>query len=135
MPLTGGCLCNGVRYAVDAPLVTARCCHCSRCRKAFGGAGSAYAEIEPGSFRWTAGEERVVRYEPRAGWALHFCGTCGSALCASLGDAVHGITLGSVDGDPGIDVAMHIFVDSRAPWDHVGGDAPRYPEGPPASSP
>jgi hypothetical protein len=21
---------------------------------------------------------------------------------------------------------MHLFVGSKAPWDHIGGDAPRY---------
>jgi hypothetical protein len=44
---------------------------------------------------------------------------------------VHGVTLGSVDGDPGVQIDMHIFVGSRAPWDHIGGNAPQYPEFPP----
>src|SRR6185503_9072622 len=48
MPLTGGCFCGRVRYQIAAPLKAGRSCHCSRCRKAFSGAGSAYAEIEPG---------------------------------------------------------------------------------------
>jgi len=46
---------------------------------------------------------------------------------------VHGVTLGSVDGDPGVQIEMHIFVDSRAPWDHIGGNAPQFPEFPPNS--
>jgi hypothetical protein len=46
---------------------------------------------------------------------------------------VHGVTLGTVDGDPGVQIEMHIFVDSKAPWDHIGGNAPQYPEFPPAS--
>jgi len=25
---------------------------------------------------------------------------------------------------------MHIHVASKAPWDHIGGDAPQYVEGP-----
>ena len=47
--VTGGCFCGRVRYRVDAPLRGGRSCHCSRCRKAFSGAGSAYAEVQPGS--------------------------------------------------------------------------------------
>jgi hypothetical protein len=44
---------------------------------------------------------------------------------------VHGVTLGSVNGDPGVEIEMHIFVDSKAPWDHIGGIAPQYAEFPP----
>jgi hypothetical protein len=46
---------------------------------------------------------------------------------------VHGVTLGSVDGDPGVEIGMHIFVGSKAPWDHLGGDAPRYDAFPPGA--
>ena len=131
LPLTGGCFCGRVRYRIDAPLTAARCCHCSRCRKAFSGAGSAYAEVVPGAFSWTEGEAGITRYETMPGWEMCFCSRCGTTLCATHAGAVHGVTLGSVDGDPGVAITMHLFVDSRAPWDHIGGDAPQYPEHPP----
>jgi hypothetical protein len=41
------------------------------------------------------------------------------------------VTLGSVDGDPGVQIDMHIFVGSKAPWDHIGGPAAQYQEFPP----
>lgn len=124
--LTGGCFCGRVRYDIDAPLKLARSCHCSRCRKAFSGAGSAYAEVEPGSFRWAAGKENIARHESSPGWGLCFCRFCGSTLCGIHGDEVHGVTLGCIDGDPGVEIEMHIFVDSKAPWDHIGGEAPQF---------
>jgi hypothetical protein len=135
MELTGGCLCGAVRYRIDAPLGPGRSCHCSRCRKAFSGAASAYSEVAPGSFGWTSGEANIRTYETAPGWGLAFCGTCGTTLCGLEGERVHGVTLGSVDGDPGVAVEMHIFVDSRAPWDHIGGDAPQYAEFPPSTLP
>ncbi|HNP36351.1 MAG TPA: GFA family protein [Woeseiaceae bacterium] len=122
----GSCFCGQVRYAISAPLKNARSCHCSRCRKAFSGAGSAYAEVEPGSFSWTTGEHKLVAYETAPGWGLQFCGTCGTTLCGMHNGQVHGVTLGSFDGDPGVEIEMHIFVGSRAPWDHIGGDAPQH---------
>jgi len=130
MSLTGGCSCGRVRYEIAVPLKRARSCHCSRCRKTFSGAGSAYAEVEPGSFLWTAGKDELVAYETVPGWGLQFCGVCGSTLCGTHDDQVHGVTLGCVDGDPGVRIEMHIFVGSRAPWDHIGGDAPQYESGP-----
>jgi hypothetical protein len=124
--LMGGCFCGCVRYAISAPLRNARTCHCSRCRKAFSGAGSAYAEIEPGSIAWVSGEPGLVHYESTPGWGFCFCGTCGSTLCGTHNGEVHGVTLGCIDGDPGVQIEMHIFVGSRAPWDHIGGDAPQF---------
>lgn len=130
--LTGGCFCGQVRYRIDAPLRVARSCHCSRCRKAFSGAGSAYAEVEPAAFAWTSGEGKITTYETTPGWGMGFCRTCGTTLCGLHEGQVHGVTLGSVDGDPGVRIAMHIFVGSKAPWDHIGGDAPQFQEFPPA---
>lgn len=72
----------------------------------------------------------MVRFESQAGWGLGFCGACGSTLCGFHGAQVHGLTLGCVDGDPGVEIGMHIFVGSRAPWDHIGGDAPQFEQGP-----
>jgi hypothetical protein len=128
--LTGGCFCGRVRYRVSAPLRPARSCHCSRCRKAFSGAGSAYAEIELGSFGWTQGECHITRFETTPGWGLCFCGVCGTTLGGLQGADIHGVTLGSINGDPGVQIAMHIFVGSKAPWDHIGGDAPQFAEFP-----
>jgi hypothetical protein len=130
MNVAGGCFCGEIRYEILAPLKNARSCHCSRCRKAFSGAGSAYAEVEPGSFRWTRGQDRLIRYESIPGWGLCFCGICGTTLGGTHEGQVHGVTLGSVDGDPGVEIEMHIFVGSKAPWDHIGGTAPQFDEKP-----
>jgi hypothetical protein len=131
MGLSGGCFCGRVRYQISAPLGPGRSCHCSRCRKAFSGTGSAYAEVAPGSFSWLSGEDNLTFHETAPGWGLGFCRTCGTTLCGTAGGGVHGITLGSVDGDPGVQIEMHIFVGSRAPWDHIGGPAPQFDGFPP----
>jgi hypothetical protein len=134
MRLTGGCFCGQVRYQIDAPLGPARSCHCSRCRKAFSGSGSAYAEISPGSFSWTRGKDNLTSYESTPGWGLCFCRTCGTTLCGTHEGQVHGVTLGGIDGDPGIRLRMHIFVGSKASWDDIGGDAPQYAGAPPPAA-
>jgi hypothetical protein len=131
MRINGGCFCGAVRYQVDAPLGSARSCHCSRCRKAFSGSGSAYAEIALGSFSWTTGEDNLTFYESTPGWGLCFCRTCGTTLCGTHEGKVHGVTLGGIDGDPAVELQMHIFVGSKASWDHIGGATPQYAELPP----
>ena len=126
--LTGGCFCSKVSYEIDGSLMNGRSCHCSRCRKAFNSASSAYAELAPGSeVRWT-GEDALSTYSSSEGWAIGFCSNCGSTLCGLWNGEAHGFTLGCMDGDPGVEIDKHIFVDSKAPWDHIGGDAPQFKE-------
>jgi len=129
--VTGGCFCGQIRYRVIKPLFNARSCHCSKCRKAFSGAGSAYAEVQANSFIWVTGQEDVVQYYASPEWGLGFCGRCGTTLCGINKGRIHGVTLGSVDGDPGVEIEVHLFVGSKAPWDHIGGTAPQYADWPP----
>jgi len=125
----GGCFCDSIRYELRGSLHNARACHCSRCRKAFSGASSAYAELSPSSsFEWVLGENLLTIHQTGGGWGMAFCSKCGSTLCGMHDGRVHGLTLGCVDDDPGVEIEMHIFVGSKAPWDHIGGDAPRYAE-------
>lgn len=41
------------------------------------------------------------------------------------------VTLGCVDGNPEIELGMHIFVGSKASWETISGGAPQYEEWPP----
>ena len=125
----GGCFCGAVRYKIDGALGRASACHCSRCRKAFSGASSVYADIPDGSkFSWVIGEDKLTEYIFANGWSLAFCRICGSTLCGIVASKVHGVTLGTVDGDPGVQIEMHTFVGSKAQWDHIGGSAPQFQE-------
>ncbi len=129
MPLTGSCLCAALSYEIREPLIRAQSCHCSRCRKVFSGSGSAFGFLQPGSFHWCGDVSALSRYASGAGWEIGFCGKCGSTLCGVHDGTVLGVTLGSVDGDPGVQIERHIFVGSKAPWDHIGGTAPQFEEG------
>ena len=127
--IKGECFCGAIKYKINGELTKARACHCSRCRKAFSGASSAYAELlDPDSFTWVEGKSNLQSYESQEGWGLAFCKTCGTTLCGTYLGIVHGVTLGSVNGDPGVEIVAHIFVGSKAPWDQIGGSAPQYIE-------
>lgn len=131
LPLTGGCLCGGVRFEITQPLVSASYCHCTRCQRRTGTASSAQARIVPGSLRITSGEELVRAFEPPDGFAKEFCSRCGSALWSRNNenpDAL-GVRLGVLDEDPGIRPSVRQFVGNAAPWESVPDDGlPRYPE-------
>jgi len=131
MALTGSCFCEAITYIIEGRLRDARSCHCSLCRKAFSAQASAYALVNPDDFSWVNGENHLVKYESENGVGLQFCGICGSTLCGMVNGKVHGVTLGCINGDPAIEIGMHIFVGSKASWETIPDDAPHYEEWPP----
>ena len=131
LPLTGGCLCGGVRYEIDAPLVSAGYCHCTRCQRRSGAAASANAALAHGSLRIVSGAELLREYVPPDGAVKAFCGACGSAMFTRRreADEYSAVRLGSFDCDPGIRPQYHQFVDYAALWEPLPGDGlTRFPE-------
>ena len=131
VPLTGACLCGGVRFEVTEPLLSAGYCHCTRCQRRTGTAASAQARLAPGSLRFTSGEELVRAYEPPDGFAKLFCSVCGSSLFSRSDEdpSVMSLRLGALDSDPGIRPAYRQFVAYAAPWEPLPDDGiPRFPE-------
>ena len=109
--IEGGCFCGTVRFRIKGALKGAQACHCSQCREAFSGASSAYAEVAEGSeFHWISGESELNTYTSAHGWGIVFCRTCCSTLCGIFDGKVHGVTLGTVDGDPGVQIEIHTYV-------------------------
>jgi hypothetical protein len=128
---TGGCLCGGVRFVLDAPPTVASYCHCTRCQRRTGTAASVQARVVPGSFRIVEGEELVEIFRPPAGFEKAFCRTCGSHLFSRNPNdhSQQSVRLGAFDSDPGIRPSYRQFVDYAAPWEEIPDDGlPRYPE-------
>jgi hypothetical protein len=132
LPLTGGCLCGGVRFEVTEPLVSASYCHCTRCQRRTGTAAAASGRIAPGSMRIVSGEELVRLYKPPDGFGKAFCSACGGALWSQSPDdpELRSIRLGTFDSDPGIRPSYRQFVAYAVPWEPIPDDGlRRFPEG------
>ncbi len=130
MTIRGSCLCGAIQYAVDGPLFDVSNCHCSMCRRFHGAAFSTYAKFDAKDFRWVCGEQELKVYEssPGIGWA--FCGRCGSSLGLPGNGKLIEIALGTVEGDPQVRPAEHIFVGSKAPWHEILDALPQYDQRP-----
>jgi hypothetical protein len=130
-PVTGRCLCGGVRFEIDAPLGPASYCHCTRCQRRTGTGSSAQARLEPGSLRIVAGAELVREYQPPDGFAKAFCSGCGSALFSRdpASPDPFSVRLGVLDGDPGVRPSYRQFVAYAAHWEPIPDDGlPRHDE-------
>ena len=100
------------------------------CRRQHGAAFATYADFNPGDFSWIAGEDLVKVYESEGGGGWCFCSECGSTLAGSENGEITSITLGTVDGDPGVRPESHIFTGSKAVWHEITDNLPQFEEWP-----
>ena len=101
--ITGTCLCGAVQFGVTDFSSAIFKCHCSKCRKAFGGASSAAALVGEGHFSWLQGEQGVREFQCESGFKRRFCPDCGSILPQFLAEyQLYWIPVGLLDSDPGI---------------------------------
>lgn len=124
----GGCFCGQVRYSA-AGFSEIFKCHCSKCRKVFGGASSAAALIPEDQFHWLQGQLSIKLYQSPTGFRRFFCEDCGSVLPQYVAALEQWwIPVGSLDDDPGVPLAAHIYVDSRAAWEVIADGLPQFKE-------
>jgi len=128
--LRGSCLCGAVKFEVTGEPTDIGMCHCSKCRKVSGVASNANFMVARDGLRWVAGEDRITRFQLPDGWGPWRCGVCGSPTpMLHPGGGAYWVPAGLLDSDPGVRVAGHIFVGSKAPWDEIAGGAPQLREG------
>ena len=131
--IRGSCLCSAVAFHVTEPIKIVHNCHCWRCRHARAAAHASNGFTSFEGVRFLKGEEHLKRYKvPEARYFTQvFCGICSSPMPRH--DAERKVTvipLGSLDDDPGIKPADHIFVDHKAGWHDISDDLPRFGEAP-----
>lgn len=118
----GNCNCGNVAFEIDAPLSSVFVCHCSICRRFTGAHGVAVVVVNNDAFRWVRGEDQIAMWKkPDADWESWFCKTCGSSLPGPNDASRMFIPAGLIsEGGENLQVAHHIFVESRAVWDEIG---------------
>ncbi len=138
-PLTGSCLCGGVRFELANAPVGAGYCHCTRCQRRTGTSASAQARIDGNGFRLLQGHDLVKCWRhPDGGFEKCFCRECGSHLFSRNPDdhAEMSIRMSAFDQAPGVAPSWRTYVDYAASWEPIPDDGlERFAEGKPRSSP
>jgi hypothetical protein len=124
-----------VRYEIEGAIGPALNCHCSTCRKATGAAFRSRVAVPAENFRWVSGEDLLTRYVSSPGTIRTFCRVCGSTLVSLFDDnpKTIGLAMGTLDDDPGVRPAFHVFVGSKAPGSEITDDLPQFDALPPPS--
>ena len=133
LPLTGGCACGAVRYAIDAIPRAFYLCHCSECQRQTSSAYGESLRCDPGSVT-IEGETRTVRRMSESGTVRlgDFCPECGVRLFhRSEGDPDRlNVKAGTLDDTSWLVPAGHIWTGSKQPFVTIGDDELAYPAQP-----
>ncbi|HEY0113713.1 MAG TPA: GFA family protein [Allosphingosinicella sp.] len=130
MAVSGGCLCRGVRFTVDAEPMTARMCWCRLCQ--YLGGGSATVNLcFPAEAVRTEGEVRWYESVADSGNAMRrgFCPNCGTPLfsIAEVRPHLVFIRAGALD-DPNLMAPEAIIWTKEAPkWASLDPELPQHP--------
>src|SRR5690242_8017411 len=96
IPVTGGCLCGAVRYLSEAPPAEGAFCHCTICRRSYGGLFGTLLRFPSAAFGITQGKPKRYRSSPIA--TRTFCEVCGAPIAFVYdGGGDPWIALGSLD--------------------------------------
>jgi hypothetical protein len=91
--------------------------------------------IEPGNFKWLCGADNISSYSAKSGFTSDFCKTCGSPVPNKLRQGNgYWIPVGLLEGQLDINIAAHLYVDSKACWDLINSDVTQYTEMPDIAS-
>jgi hypothetical protein len=127
--LIGSCLCGGVKYEAEGPLILMARCHCVQCRKASGAEFATSGSVAKDGFRIVIGDHLLARYESSPGQFRVFCGRCGSPLFKEDVNRPHQVRLrlGCLDSDDvGQTPQFHVFVSEKPSWSEICDGLPQY---------
>ncbi|MCY1125737.1 GFA family protein [Frigidibacter sp. RF13] len=128
---TGGCHCGRVRYEILSAPLSVQHCHCSQCRKGFATLSAQGAVIGRQHIRIT-GEEFLTCYRTSASFEYRFCATCGSRIFAYEDSEPNLMYFMPATLDGGVhpghppDGESHIHVGSKAVWERLADDLPKF---------
>ncbi|TMP42433.1 aldehyde-activating protein [Pseudoalteromonas citrea] len=122
------CLCGAVKVEIHGPITDIIHCHCSLCRKSTGTAYATNGFVETDLFKVVAGREDITHFEFKPGRKRHFCRHCASPIYSSNSDTPQKIRfrLGILDTPIAERPMSHNFVTSKADWEDLDAQLPRY---------
>lgn len=124
----GSCLCGAISVELKGPIESIIHCHCSLCCKNSGTAYATNGFINTKDFTVLDPQNKLTYFEFKKGKLRHFCAVCASPIYSSNTEnpTKLRIRIGILDSDIKERPISHNFVSSKANWDNLDADLPRY---------
>lgn len=124
----GSCLCGAIQVEIAGSISDIIHCHCSLCRKNSGTAFATNGYINAEEFKVFDAGNKLGLYEFKAGRKRYFCTICASPIFSSSSDRPSKlrIRLGLLDSQISERPISHNFVSSKANWENLDAELPRY---------
>ena len=124
----GACLCGAIEITVSGAISSIIHCHCSLCRKSSGSAFATNGFVQAADFSITKGAATLSHFAFKPGRWRHFCAVCGSPVYSSNehDPARLRIRLGILSSDISEKPLSHNFYSSKANWEDLDANLPRY---------
>lgn len=126
--VSGGCLCEDIRYEAEVFLKGGSYCHCRICQKSSGAPAEIGIPIKAGSLRFIKGEPTY--YQTSEYGKRGFCGNCGSRVLWKAVDPAYdwctNVSVGSLDTSADARPSNHIYTNTQLPWYQVADSLPKY---------
>ncbi|MBD1388706.1 GFA family protein [Neiella sp. HB171785] len=128
--MKGECNCGTVSFEITAETNDVYICHCSICRKATGSGGIAVIVVANDDFHWLSGQTAIKTWhKPEHDWQTSFCCHCGSSLPGANDSKRMYVPVGLLsEGADDLNVAHHIWVDSKASWEQIADSGQQHPQ-------
>ena len=131
LPLTGGCLCDSIRYEITGVPNMIYACHCTDCQRMSGSAFSVGVVFPDAYFRLTHGEPKSYARLADSGHRLEgwSCPICGTRTFGSprkgegAAEAVRTVRGGTLDDTSWLVPSIHFWTRSAHPWVRIPDEA------------
>jgi hypothetical protein len=127
--ISGGCVCERLRFSADADPIFQAVCHCKTCQKHTGSAFRIVVAVSRSAVSMQ-GASNIFKRTGDSGQAVinRFCPDCGATVViepAALADMTI-IPAGSLDDPSWVQPTIEIYCDSAQPWVQLGGGTERF---------
>ena len=125
---TGGCLCGGIQFRIDAELQPIQVCHCSQCRKAQGTPFATNTPVSTSAFELVSGGDLNTHFESSPCKQRAICSRCGSPLYSKR-DTLPGvlrIRAGLINEPISAKPEAHFHTASKANWWAIEDGLPQF---------
>jgi hypothetical protein len=127
--VTGGCLCEAVRYEAAGEPIKVACCHCENCRRSIGAAFAVGVCFPDKDVTWT--NQVPDSYTSSKCFARMYCSRCGSSIAQhNLSTAMIWLLIGTLDEPETVTPDFHMFTNEQISWIKLDDGLPRHAQWP-----